>query len=347
VQPAVLFSRMQSQERILWEQPSQELSMVAFGAIARLTSHGTQRFAQISAGWCGLLSRTLVDAPPLCPLSAPVGLGGFAFDPARRADSTWEGYPDALLVLPRFLFVSYRGSSWLCVHELVAAECDTHTVQAGMDSIHGVVDFLSSLQAKEATPEEPEPSESLLVEQDEMQAARWKEKVRAIVGEIASGKLEKLVLARSVNAYSPRPLNPGAVVRKLRSGYSHCTLFAFTSRQGCFVGATPESLVRLEGRTVRTDCLAGSTRRGTTDDEDRAFGQALLADCKERREHALVRRALRNVLEPLCVQLSAPETPGLLRLPNVQHLHTPLEGVLKQTNDIFALVAAPPEKYCP
>jgi isochorismate synthase EntC len=40
------------------------------------------------------------------------------------------------------------------------------------------------------------------------------------------------------------------------------------------------------------------------------------------------------------VQLSAPETPGLLRLPNVQHLHTPLEGVLKQTNDICALVAA-------
>src|SRR5262245_22729684 len=70
--PTLLFSRIQSQERILWEQPSQELSMVAFGATARLTSHGASRFSQISAGWRGLLSRTLVDATPSCPLLTPV-----------------------------------------------------------------------------------------------------------------------------------------------------------------------------------------------------------------------------------------------------------------------------------
>jgi hypothetical protein len=103
--PTLLFSRTQNQERILWEQPSWELSMVAFGAATRLIGHGARRFSQISAGWRSLLSRSLVDATPLCPLPTPLSLGGFAFDPTRRMDSDWEEYPDALLVFPRLLFL--------------------------------------------------------------------------------------------------------------------------------------------------------------------------------------------------------------------------------------------------
>jgi isochorismate synthase len=127
-------------------------------------------------------------------------------------------------------------------------------------------------------------------------------------------------------------------MHRLRVGYGRCTLFAFTSVQNCFVGATPERLVRLEERTVRTDCLAGSTRRGATHDEDRSLGEALLADRKERHEHALVVRALHDALLPFCSQVHAPETPTLLRMPNVQHLYTPLEGILKEEGDIFGLV---------
>jgi ribosomal protein S16 len=83
VEPAVLFSWTQSYERILWEQPSQESSMVAFGATARLVSHGAQRFSQISAGWRGLVLRTLVDAAPSCPLTRPVSLVGY-YDPTKN-----------------------------------------------------------------------------------------------------------------------------------------------------------------------------------------------------------------------------------------------------------------------
>ncbi len=334
VEPTALFSRTPNQERILWEQPSRELSMVAFGATARLISHGAQRFAQISAGWSSLVSRALVDAPSSCPLPTPVSLGGFAFDPAGRSDPDWEEYPDGLLVLPSLLFLSYRGLSWLSVNELVTAECDNQAV------IERVLGSLCTLQGKEGTALEEDLPKSLEIQQDEAHAARWKEKIFAIVNAIENGALDKLVLARSVKVHSPQLFDPGAVLRKLRVGYSHCTLFAFASRQRCFVGATPERLVRLEGRTVRTDCLAGSTRRGATDDEDRAVGAALLADRKEQREHALVMGVLRNVLEPLCTRLSIPETPRLLRLPNVQHLHTPMEGELKEVSDIFALVAA-------
>lgn len=334
VEPALLFSRTQRQERILWEQPSRELSMVAFGTATRLTSHGAQRFSQISAGWRGLLSRTLSDSTSSCPLPAPVSLGGFAFDPARRADPGWEEYPNALLVIPRFLFLSCVRSSWLTINVLVRSDCDR---QATADAVVG---SLRALWEEKGTARAEQSSGSAVLQQDEPQAVRWKEKVAAIVREIESGALEKLVLARSVNAHSLRPIDPAAIIHKLCRGYGHCTVFAFASTDSCFVGATPERLIHLEGRTVRTDCLAGSIRRGATDDEDRTLGEALLADGKEQREHALVRGALYRALAPYCAHLTGPDAPGLLRMPNVQHLYTPLEGVLKEASDIFALVAA-------
>ena len=334
VDPAVLFSRTPSHERILWEQPSQKLVMVALGAATRLMGYGAQRFSQIFADWRGLLSHALVDAASSYPLPAPVSLGGFAFDPARRAESGWAEYPDALLVVPRFLFSSCAGSSWITINVLVTSDCNR---QASADA---VVDSLCTLQGEEEAGIGEESSGSVEVQQDETHIVQWKQKVSAIVKEIENGTLEKLVLARSVHAHSPRLLNPGAVIQNLRCGYHHCTLFAFASRQRCFVGATPERLVRLEERNVRVDCLAGSTRRGATDDEDRIFGETLLTDRKEQREHAIVRSMLQQTLAPYCPHLTAPDTPRLLRLPNVQHLHTSVEGVLKEACDIFTLVAA-------
>jgi len=106
----------------------------------------------------------------------------------------------------------------------------------------------------------------------------------------------------------------------------------------CFLGASPERLVRVDGRVVRADGLAGSTARGSTAEEDRSMGLALLASSKERHEHALVVHALRDALEPVCANLTIPGQPILLRMPNVQHLHTPVKGVLRSGNNILDLL---------
>lgn len=332
VVPALLFGQAQGQERILWEQASREFAMVAVGATARLTGHGKSRFLQISAGWRELLSRTRVDSIPSCPLPTPVSLGGFAFDPARQAGPNWRDFPDALLVIPRFLFIACEGSSWLTVNVMVTPTCDVQAV------VHTAVSALQELLKADETQAGEERCGSVAVLQDAAQAARWQETVATIGQEIERGTVEKLVLAREVHVHSPQLISPAAVMNRLRGGYGRCTLFAFAGKQTCFVGATPERLVRLKGKTVQTDCLAGSTRRGATHTEDRSLGEALLANHKERHEHALVVRTLQNALRPFCLSLNAPETPTLLCMPNIQHLHTPLEGVLKEESDIFGLV---------
>lgn len=327
-----LFERAQAQARVLWQQPSARLSMVAIGAAARLTGQGEGCFSQVAAAWRSLRARALIEVADSCPIPPPVCLGGFAFDPARQRDPVWREYPDALLMVPQFLFTSADGSSWLTVNSVVTPESDAGAVAGAMTA---QLDEL--LQGGGAPCWGEQPAAALRLE-EEMAAGPWQGVVGAVVGDIRRGVVEKLVLARRVPARAPVPLDPGPVLHRLRADYGNCTIFAFALGDDCFLGATPERLVRLDGRLVQADCLAGSIARGRTEEEDRSLGETLLADRKERHEHALVVRALRDALGPLCSRLRLKETPDLLRMPNVQHLHTPVVGVLRKEGHILDLV---------
>ncbi|OGO50506.1 MAG: hypothetical protein A2148_01000, partial [Chloroflexi bacterium RBG_16_68_14] len=326
------FEQAGAQERAFWEQPQERFSLVAVGAAAHLIGWGSERFAQVAAGWRHLMSGAIVESAGTCPLSAPVALGGFAFDTSRGGDAAWGDYPDALLTVPRILFVFRDGSSWLVASALVTSGCDGEAEVEAM-----AADLRRLLADGDGVPAREDPVGPIDLEDGDGQ--RWREAVAAVVREVQAGAIQKLVLARRVRACADGPLAPGPVLRRLREGYGGCTIFAFARGGSCFLGATPERLVRLDGRAVRADCLAGSAARGATEEEDRSLGAALLADGKEWHEHALVVDALREALGPLCASLSVPEGPRILRMPNVQHLHTPVEGVLTDERHILELAA--------
>ncbi len=333
VDPAELFGRAKAEEeRVFWEQPGERFSLVALGAVARLNGRGEGRFPQVTSAWRRLMSRAVTDVADAAPVAAPVCLGGFAFDPARRHEPHWQGYPDALLLVPRFLFTSHGGSSWLTVSALATPGCDARAAaDAAADDLRGLLAGHVEMDDGERLGSEVAPADAAGV-------GRWKEAVAAVVQDVRRGTIEKLVLARRLRARALGPVEPDPVIRKLRAGYGNCTVFAFARGGSCFLGATPERLVRLEEGIVRADCLAGSTARGDSEGEDRALGEDLLADEKERHEHALVVRALREALGPLCSRLSVPATPDLLRMPNLQHLHTPVEGVVDGERHVLDLV---------
>ena len=60
------------------------------------------------------------------------------------------------------------------------------------------------------------------------------------------------------------------------------------------VGASPEMLVRAEGRVVETHPIAGTRPRGGTDEEDERLADELIADQKERAEHVMLVDLARN-----------------------------------------------------
>src|SRR5690606_20890247 len=154
----------------------------------------------------------------------------------------------------------------------------------------------------------------------------WKAAVAAAARRIRAGELEKVVLARRTVARAPRPLSVPRILTALTARHPDAYIFAVARGERCFLGASPEQLVQVEGDEVRAMCLAGTARRDPDEAVDRQLGERLLADPKEREEHAVVARALREGLAPLCTELHMPPEPTLLRLPDVQHLFTPVSG---------------------
>ncbi len=162
--------------------------------------------------------------------------------------------------------------------------------------------------------------------------------MEALTTQIATGHPDKAVLARRVGVEAQGAFEARAVLARLRERFQECTIFAMRSGESVFLGATPETLVSLQGDRVRADCLAGSARRGKTEEEDARIGAELLADEKERREHAFVARGITEALVGLTSEVGAPETPVLRRMANVQHLHTPIEARTDIKRHVLELV---------
>lgn len=151
---------------------------------------------------------------------------------------------------------------------------------------------------------------------------------------IKSGRLEKVVLARTLEIDLAGDLDITKLLSTLTRRNQHGFTFVvpvMPAQQEVphrFLGASPELLVRRVGRTVTSNPLAGSTRRGATPEEDRRNAEALLSSAKDRHEHDVVVAAVKRSLQPFCSNLDVPSTPSLLQTPTVWHLSTVISGEL-------------------
>jgi menaquinone-specific isochorismate synthase len=157
-----------------------------------------------------------------------------------------------------------------------------------------------------------------------LSAPDWERAVAAAVGRIRSGELGKVVLARDLYATAPEPFDTRLVLRRLAARYPDCYTFSCDG----LTGATPELLIRRDGRQITSLVLAGTAPRGGTAEQDLAFGAGLLASAKNQSEHVYAVDSVRDVLAPLCEQLDVEPGPSLLTLANVLHLATAVRGVL-------------------
>jgi menaquinone-specific isochorismate synthase len=158
---------------------------------------------------------------------------------------------------------------------------------------------------------------------------------------IAAGEFSKIVLARVQEVVASVPLHPLRMLNGLRQRFPDCYAFSLANGAGqSFIGASPERLVRVSKGIVETEALAGTTRRGAGASEDAALAEALLRSDKDRREHELVVEAVVGRLRRLGLNPGPAAAPGLRRLANLQHLHTPVRADLVPGVRLLDVLAA-------
>lgn len=158
---------------------------------------------------------------------------------------------------------------------------------------------------------------------------------------IATGEFSKIVLARAQELTAAAPLHPLEVLNGLRQRFPECYAFSVANGRGqSFIGASPERLVRVSKGVLETEALAGTIRRGAGASDDAALAAALQHSEKDLHEHRLVLEAVTKRLRQLGLEPEHAAQPGLRRLANLQHLHTPVRAVLGERVRLLEALAA-------
>ncbi len=160
---------------------------------------------------------------------------------------------------------------------------------------------------------------------------------------IKAGDAFQVVLSQRLQSEtSAKPFN---IYRTLRVVNPSPFMFFLRSGEVTLIGSSPEILVRVEESIITLRPLAGTRRRGKTEDEDRALAVELQADPKERAEHVMLVDLGRNDVGRVAEfgSITLPELLTVERYSHVMHLSSTVQGKLSSTHTpLSALRAALP-----
>jgi anthranilate synthase component 1 len=152
---------------------------------------------------------------------------------------------------------------------------------------------------------------------------------------IAAGDIIQVVPSQRFEA--PLTAHPFNIYRSLRTINPSPYMFYLRLGEHTLVGASPEVMVRVEGRDVTLRPIAGTRPRGKTDAEDRAMEAELLADPKERAEHVMLVDLGRNDVGRVSEigSVNVTEYMTVERYSHVMHIVSNVVGKLREDCDAF------------
>ncbi|HSM81342.1 MAG TPA: isochorismate synthase [Nodosilinea sp.] len=327
VDPLVVLAELapRRDRHLYLENPGVEESVVGFGTALFYHTSGPQRFAQARRfidRWRSH-SQQYSDVGAMASRRQPDGARFFcAFTFFPEAGPSETAFPAAAVMLPRWQLVRQGKQGVLTLNHLLTPATDVRAMVAALGEQLRAVDRLGQQLWRQplrrlGPTAQPHPEAG----------PQFKAAVNRALGHMRRHQVQKIVLAHALDWISTEPFHPLASLERLRQCYPDCHLFSLSHGDGrTFMGASPERLLSLANGQLITDALAGSAPRGRTTHEDEALAQQLLDNPKERGEHQMVVEFLAQQLQAVGLRPQYQPQPGVLRLSNIQHLHTPMQA---------------------
>jgi isochorismate synthase len=154
---------------------------------------------------------------------------------------------------------------------------------------------------------------------------------------VRSGDIVKAVIARPITVRSDHPIDVHAVLGRLRASFGSSYRYSVDG----FIGASPELLVAVEGDVIRSHPLAGTAPITGDVENDARLASELIASTKNQVEHRTVIEMVHDTLLPWCSYLDWEPEPSIVKVANVQHLGSSVEGRLSSpAPNVLELVRA-------
>lgn len=299
--------------------------LVGWGRVLTLEAEGAGRIEELRAAWRAVVYASWWTDPLVRPGTGPVALGAIAFSASSRERS--------VLVVPEVIVGADASGAWVTTASLADQPSQSPPAPARVGT------------GPPPRRDRPQPASGPVrprasVRRGALADDAYLAAVATTQRRMAAGEARKVVLARDVMVTPSALLPVPQILARLARGYPSCWTFAVDG----MVGASPELLVRLEGRRLACRVLAGTARRRTGEGargpaDPAGLAEWLEASGKNNREHELARASALAALEPLCSVVEAPER-FVVTLPNVLHLASDITGVVAGDTGALSLVGA-------
>jgi len=195
---------------------------------------------------------------------------------------------------------------------------------------------LAKLVLGATTPEVPQPPISLGAEPvSNVGKEGYEAFVTKLKQHIVAGDIIQAVPSQRLTR--PTTLHPFNAYRHLRRVNPSPYMFYLDCGSVQIVGASPETLCKVEKNKVFNHAIAGTIRRGKTIEEDEQLGAQLLASEKDRAEHIMLVDLARNDVNRVC-QPTTVKVDHLMKLEkfsHVTHLTSQVSGQLREDKTRF------------
>ena len=295
-----------------------------------------------------LAESAMDDTGDLPPMSAGL-FGYFGYDMIRHIenipdqnDAAFDVY-DSVLLRPSIVAIFDRLKDMITLVTQVRPSEWTDAQTAWDAAQSRLQDAVKALDAPIPQTEDGDANASLPAPETNMVKAAFLDMVRKAKEHIRAGDVFQVVLSQRFTI--PFHLPAINLYRSLRRLNPSPFLFFFDFGNLSIVGSSPEILVRLRNKEVTIRPIAGTRKRGLTQEEDEANAASLMADVKERAEHLMLLDLGRN-------DVGRVSKPGSVRVKSnydveyyshVMHIASQVEGTIRDDLDALdAMIAGFP-----
>ena len=315
-------------KRFFWQNREKTLTLVGLGhAYIIENNEDHNRFDLVENEWKALTKNIVKEASEL----QPILFGGFTFDPKNDKSGEWAGFPQSYFAVATYQLVIRHDKAYVSIHLVTENEDSLEE----FDCLRAERDHLiHAAQVRELKTY----AKPVMTKYDEVNKEQYLQSIDTVTSLIKDNWAQKVVIARSLEMQFANNVSSPQVLSQVMNEQPESYLFGLERDHLLFFGASPERLVKVENGYAYSSCVAGSIKRGNTAEEDKKLGESLLHDQKNLGEHRYVVEMIGETFAKNCTQYKVPKHPKLLKIRDIQHLYTPVEGKLSKGATILQLV---------
>jgi len=314
-----------------WNKPKIKEEFLGIFPLFEINEFGTQRIEKTGSKINNLQTNFISNWSEYDIRNIPLVMGGIKFAPNQKS-KTWAEFSDSDWFIPEVILLKEKSKFFFVFNFLVKDNNSAKIIEKLDYKINSTLKFIHDTNRF--------LKQAIIKKKYSQPVEKWYSIINTALNKISRGELKKTVLSREVRLVLNDNPSITKMLQKLSDNYPGCYIFAFKKNKSVFIGASPEKLVKISKKVLEIDALAGSVARGKTEAEDRELEEFLLHSEKNINEQTAVVTFIKDLLTKISADIKFTEKASIRKLPNIQHLWTPITAELQNGYMLFDVLKA-------